>query len=64
MRKKALAVTVGLLLSSGPVLAAEPSMSSIEARLAALEQRLQAAEQRANAAEKQAQQLASAQQKS
>ncbi|MCW0313903.1 Sucrose porin [Pantoea ananatis] len=71
MNKKALAITVGLLMSAGPVLAAEPSMSSIEARLAALEQRLQAAEQRANAAEnraeaaeKQAQQLARAQQKS
>lgn len=70
MKKSTLAITLGLILSAGAAQAADPSMSSIEARLAALEQRLQAAEQRANAAEsraqaaeKQAQQLAAAQQK-
>ncbi|MGY5955781.1 Carbohydrate porin [Kosakonia sp. BK9b] len=70
MKKSTLAITLGLILSSGSAWAADPSTSSIEARLAALEQRLQAAEQRASAAEtraqaaeKQAQQLAAAQQK-
>lgn len=69
MKKSTLAITLGLLIGSGPVAAATAS-SSIEARLAALEQRLQAAEQRANAAEnradaaeKQAHDLAAAQQK-
>ncbi|HBI08973.1 MAG TPA: porin, partial [Franconibacter pulveris] len=68
MKKTTLAVTLGLLLGSGPAWG-DASMSSIEARLAALEQRLQAAEQRANAAEtraeaaeKQARELAASQQ--
>lgn len=70
MKKSTLAVALGLILSSGAAHAADPNLSSIEARLAAMEQRLQAAEQRAVAAEsraqvaeKQAQQLAAAQQK-